>query len=131
AGQRIVAADGEVTWPTFTIEGPRRLEYAMPDGAAFTRRPVELPGKEGEPELAGEVLVPSTGTAPFPGVLFLSRMAGEDRFGFAGPPPADLGSHEIHDALADAGFCVLRFDERGTGESERGDASYAGQLEDA
>jgi pimeloyl-ACP methyl ester carboxylesterase len=131
AGQKIVAAEDRPTWPEFRIEGPRRLSYAPPEGAAFVRNPVELPGRAGEPALAGEVLVPTGGKAPYPAVLFLSRMAGEDRFGFAGPPPVDLGSHEIHDALASAGFCVLRFDERGTGESERGDVSYAGQLEDA
>jgi pimeloyl-ACP methyl ester carboxylesterase len=131
AGQKIVAAEERPEWPTFEIAGPRRLAYAMPADAAFTRRDVELPGKAGEPELAGEVLVPTRGKAPFPGVLFLSRMAGEDRYGFAGPPPVDLGSHEIHDALGNAGFCVLRFDERGTGKSARGEVSYAAQVEDA
>jgi pimeloyl-ACP methyl ester carboxylesterase len=101
-----------------------------PPGATFTRREVELPGQPGEPTLAGEVLIPA-GKPPFPAVLFLSSTGQQDRHGFAGPPPVDLGSHEITDALAQAGMVVLRFDERGFGSSADGPISYLGQLEDA
>ncbi|MCY1065790.1 alpha/beta fold hydrolase [Nannocystis sp. RBIL2] len=118
------------TWPEWAIAGPPVLEYSPPPGAKFTRREVELPGRPGEPALAGEVLLPP-GNGPFPGALLLPGTGQQDRFGFAGPPPVDLGSHSITDALAEAGFAVLRFDERGFGSSAEGPVSYLGQLEDA
>jgi pimeloyl-ACP methyl ester carboxylesterase len=119
-------------WPTWTVEGPRKLVYEPAPDAAFTRHEVELPGRPSEPRLAGEVLVPRGGKPPFPGVLFLSGTGRQDRYGFAGPPPVDLGSHEITDALANAGFVVLRYDERGFGGSEAGDElSFMAQIEDA
>lgn len=117
-------------WPTWTIEPPPTLTYAMPSGATFTRREVELPGQPGEPTLVGELLLPA-GKGPFPAALFLSSTGQQDRYGFAGPPPVDLGSHELTDALAQAGIAVLRFDERGFGGSADGPISYTGQLEDA
>jgi len=117
-------------WPTWTVEAPPTLSYALPAGATFTRRELELPGQPGEPRLVGELLIPA-GKGPFPAVLFLSSTGQQDRYGFAGPPPVDLGSHEITDALAQAGFAVLRYDERGFGGSAEGSVSYSGQLEDA
>lgn len=125
-----IASVEDPKWPTWTIEGPRRLTYAPPPDATFSIRPVEIPGSDEEPELAGEVLVPE-GKGPFAAVLWLPGSVSEDRHGFAGPPPVDLGSHEITDALAQAGFVVLRFDERGRGESEPGPLSFRGQVRDA
>lgn len=117
-------------WPTWTIDAPPTLSYAPSPGATFTRRELELPGQPGEPQLAGELLIPA-GKPPFPAVLFVSSTGQQDRHGFAGPPPVDLGSHEITDALAQAGMAVLRFDDRGFGTSGDGPISYTGQLEDA
>lgn len=118
-------------WPGWQIVGPRRLAYTPPANAAFTLREVELPGRAGEPNLAGEVTIPTEGTGPWPGVVWIAGTGREDRHGFAGPPPVDLGGHEITDALANAGFVVLRFDERGRGRSEPGSVSFEGQVEDA
>lgn len=133
---RVPSADLQIEpvdapWPSWEIEGPARLTYTKPEGAAFDLREVELPGRDGEPALAGEVLVPTTGTGPFPAALWISSTGREDRYGFAGPPPVDLGSHEITDALANAGFVVLRFDERGRGKSEAAESTFLGQVEDA
>ncbi len=116
-------------WPTWTIDPPKTLTYNPPAGATFTRRELELPGQAGEPQLAGEVLIPR-GTGPFAAVLFVSSTGQQDRYGFAGPPPVDLGSHQITDALAEAGFVVLRYDDRGHGASADGPISYTEQLED-
>lgn len=121
----------DAKWPAWTIEGPKQLRYAPPPDATFSLREVELPGASGEPMLWGEVAIPNAGTGPFPGVVFVSSTGREDRHGFAGPPPVDLGSHEITDALASAGFVVMRFDERGRGKSAPGEASFDGQVEDA
>jgi pimeloyl-ACP methyl ester carboxylesterase len=133
---RVSSADLQIepideTWPTWEVEGPTRLTYEKPPDAAFDVRAVELPGRTGEPALHGEVLVPKHGERPFPAVLWISSTGREDRYGFAGPPAVDLGSHEITDALANAGFVVLRFDERGHGKSEAAEATFLGQVEDA
>lgn len=117
-------------WPTWEIEAPPTLAYAPPASATFQRRELELPGQQGEPKLVGELLIPA-GKGPFPAVLFISSTGQQDRYGFAGPPPVDLGSHMLTDALAQAGIAVLRYDERGFGGSADGPVSYSGQLEDA
>ena len=117
-------------WPSWEIRGPTRLTYAKPPGATFTRREVEVPGSKDSPTLAGEVLVPE-GEGPHPAVLWVGSTGREDRYGFAGPPPVDLGAHEITDALAQAGFVVMRFDERGRGKSEPGALTFVGQVDDA
>lgn len=121
----------DAAWPTWALEEPLTLSYEAPSGAAFTTREVELPGRAGEPALFGEVLVPRDASTPAPAVLWISGTGREDRHGFAGPPPVDLGSHEITDALASAGLVVLRFDERGRGRSEPGPVTFSAQLEDA
>ena len=127
---QVIVPARPIAWPTWTIDPPATLSYSPPAGATFTRRELELPGQPGEPKLVGELLIPA-GKGPFPAVLFLSSTGQQDRHGFAGPPPVDLGSHEIGDALAQAGIAVLRYDERGFGGSADGPVSYIGQLEDA
>ncbi len=125
------ADDPPAAWPDWTIARPRELVYRQPHGASFTRHDVELPGRAGEPKLFGEVLLPTSGSPPHAAVLFLSGTGQQDRFGFAGPPAVDLGSHEITDAFAQAGFVVIRYDERGFGHSEPGELGFEDQLEDA
>ena len=117
-------------WPTWEVAAPTRLTYTMREGATFERREVEITGSADTPTLAGEVLVPN-GEGPHPAVLWVGTTGREDRFGFAGPPPVDLGAHEITDALAHAGFVVMRFDERGRGGSEPGPMTFVGQVDDA
>jgi len=123
-----VRAIADAKWPSFTIAGPQRPTYVLPDGLEL--RELELPGAEGQPQLAGELVLPRQRAATIPAVLFLSATGQEDRHGFAGPPPVDLGSHEITDALAGAGFAVLRYDERGRGKSEPGELGFLDQVED-
>ncbi len=121
-------------WPEWDVEGPTELRYHIPAAASFTIRPVELPGQPDDPELRGELLIPDPakhGAGPFPGVVFLGGSVEADRFGFAGPTAVDLGYHEITDALANAGFVVLRYDEPGTGESPPTKPSWARQRNDA
>lgn len=130
ANELSIVASLEPAWPVFEIQGPRRLTWSLPANARFSVRELELPGKPEEPTLAGELLVPQT-SGMVPGVLFLSATGQEDRHGFAGPPPVDLGSHELTDALADAGFAVLRYDERGRGASAPGDIGFLAQVADA
>ncbi len=122
----------EEAWPEWDLRPPRTLSYAPAEGVTFSRREVELPGRPGEPKLQGEVLLPAAAKrGPRPAALFLSGTGRQDRYGYAGPPPVDLGAHAITDALAEAGFVVLRFDERGQGKSGEGPRSWDLQLEDA
>lgn len=121
-------------WPEWEVTGPKSLTYEKPADATFAIREVELPGAADDPVLRGEVLVPDAavhGPGPYPGVVFLGGSVSADRYGFAGPPAVDLGYHEITDALANAGFVVIRYDERGVGQSEDGPPSWVGQRSDA
>lgn len=93
----------------------------------------------GGPTLAGDlVFTAGDPDTPRPGVLFISGTGAQTRLGMiAGPDGTavvDLGSHEIHDALALSGSVVLRYDDRGVGESEHGrDATFGfdAQIDDA
>ncbi|MFO7562936.1 MAG: alpha/beta hydrolase, partial [Enhygromyxa sp.] len=85
----------------------------------------------GAPKLAGElVLAPSEAQeGRRPAVLFLAGAGPQDRHGIVPDGAVDLGSHEFHDALARAGFVVLRFDDRGVGASEIGEQPTPGFLD--
>lgn len=129
--ETVEVVPSKAAFPEWTVLPPPRLSYQPPANANFEIAEVELPGRPGQPKLFGEVLVPRGSKKPQAAVLWLSSNGLQDRHGFAGPPPVDLGSHEITDALANAGFVVLRFDERGQGKSEDGERTYNAQLEDA
>nr|WP_255216033.1 alpha/beta fold hydrolase [Pseudenhygromyxa sp. WMMC2535] len=91
--------------------------------------PVEVPAAGEQPALAGELVLPAGASVAvaagererLPGVLFLSGAGPQDRYGIVPHSPVDLGSHELQDALARAGFAVLRLDDRGVGRSEVGE----------
>lgn len=130
----VVTSMAHAQWPDWEITGPTALTYKPPAGASFSIRELELPGQADDAVLRGEVLVPDPavhGSGPYPGVVFLGGSVSADRHGFAGPPAVDLGYHEITDALANAGFVVLRYDERGVGQSEDAPPSWVGQRTDA
>ena len=120
-------------WPTWEVDALQLLRYTPPDDANFDIRRVELPGREKQPQLIGDILVPRelAEGEQRPAVLFLGGGSPADRYGFAGPPAVDLGFHEITDALAQSGFVVMRYDERGLGESQAAEISWRGQGEDA
>ena len=119
------------SWPSWSIPETQQLTYAPPPEARFSIREVELGGQPDDPRLVGEVLIPKGGKSPFPAALVLSAAGQNDRYGHAGPPPVDLGYHAVTDALANAGFVVLRYDERGFGGSAKGELSFAAQVQDA
>lgn len=103
-----------------------RPTYAPPEGLEIV--PVRIEGKSqvGDPATLGGELVRKVGSeGPQPGVVFFSGSGPQERHGFVPGSSIDVGSHEIHDALAAAGFTVLRYDDRGIGESELGaEATY-------
>jgi pimeloyl-ACP methyl ester carboxylesterase len=119
-------------------EGRTRLEPRLPTQPVPSYVPtqdlaivaVTVPGNEEAPTLAGELVMPAQPSGkPRPGVLFLSGSGPQERHGFVPGSSIDVGSHEIHDALARAGFVVLRLDDRGVGESELGPNATPGYLE--
>jgi len=122
---------------------PTPKPYHPPVDAGFRDLPVSI--------VRGDCGVPSksfniTGTLNVPddlapqarraGVLFISGSGSQDRNGFSGP--LDLGSWELLDAVANAGFVVLRTDDRGVGGTPVGpegvqaiDIGYSALISDA
>lgn len=87
----------------------------------FLREEVRI--ERGGWQLAGSITQPkradagaaSAPPARLPAVFFVSGSGLQDRDGMAGG--IDLGTHELLDHLTDAGFLVLRVDDRGAGAS--------------
>lgn len=100
--------------------------YVAPEDLRL--EPIEIPATStGAPKLAGELVIgASASEGPRPAVLFLGGAGPQDRYGFVPRSGVDIGSHELHDALARAGFVVLRLDDRGVGASEIGDEPAVG-----
>jgi pimeloyl-ACP methyl ester carboxylesterase len=112
------------------VRGPDALRYEPAYGPDVEVRAVELPGGARDATtIVGELLIPP-GSRPRPAAVVLAGASAQDRYGFAGPPPVDLGTHAITDALVRAGFVVLRYDEPGTGGSAPREPSFALQVED-
>ncbi|MCU0723515.1 MAG: alpha/beta fold hydrolase, partial [Planctomycetes bacterium] len=108
--------------------------YALPAGAHFTIQDVTIPRvvamkKETAVafDIAGSLRVPKDGdpAQKRPAVLWISGSGSQTRHGWAPQGPGrvlDVGSWEIHDALAEAGFIVLSTDDRGIGGTPLGEA---------
>ncbi|MCA8912363.1 MAG: alpha/beta fold hydrolase [Planctomycetes bacterium] len=106
---------------------PELPSWSLPENAKFTAEDVSITRKvktdDGEKEfkIAGTLRVP-TGKKPlygFPALLFISGSGAETRHGFQGK--LDIGSWEVHDAIANAGFVVLSVDDRGIGDTPLGE----------
>lgn len=119
-----------------SIDAPAQIDESLPEvprpayrlGADLELRPVPIPAAKEAPALGADLVLANDGaTAPRPGVLFISGAGAHDRLGFVGGE-LDVGSHEIHDGLARAGFAVLRYDDRGVGASEIGGDPTPGFL---
>lgn len=114
-----------------------RPRYLPP--ASIELLPIEIPGKGEQPSLAGELVLAAGSTAATPvvrrpAVLFIGGAGPQDRHGIVPDSGVDIGSHELHDALAAAGFVVLRVDDRGVGGSSIGDdptPGFLGLVDDA
>ncbi|MCG3182340.1 MAG: Esterase EstD [Planctomycetes bacterium] len=96
--------------------------WQPPEGAKFTAEDVSIERKEGEGafQIAGTLRVP-TGDKPgagWPAVLFVSGSGSQTRHGFQGK--LDIGTWEVLDAVANAGFVVLATDDRGIGATPMG-----------
>lgn len=105
---------------------PETPKWSVPGDAKFTAEDVSITRKvksedgEAEFKIAGTLRIP-TGEKPesgFPAVLFISGSGSQTRHGFQGN--LDIGSWELLDAIANAGFIVLSTDDRGIGETPLG-----------
>jgi pimeloyl-ACP methyl ester carboxylesterase len=125
-GRTIYSPASDETALAFTEPLPAipRLVYVLPEGLEVV--PMRIEGKAGDPVLAGELVRAVGSTGKRPAIVFLSGSGPQDRHGFVPGTAIDVGSHELHDALARAGFAVLRFDDRGVGESTTGDDATPG-----
>lgn len=95
------------------LEGPKRPQ--TPKGPfTYTSEEVAFDSPEAGITLMGTLTIPKTG-GPFPGVVLISGSGPQDRDEtIAGHRPFQV----IADVLSRQGIAVLRYDERGIGESE-------------
>lgn len=102
--------------------------YKLPENARFTEEEVKVhingdakgDSNENDWDIAGTLNIPK-GDKPatgWPAVLFISGSGSQERHGIQGP--IDLGTWQILDAIANAGFVVLRTDDRGVGKTPIG-----------
>lgn len=106
-------------------------KYSVPDDAKFTVEDVKVfrvtgMGKEEAKgfDIGTAVRVP-TGEKPaagWPAVLFISGSGSQSKHGLQGP--LDLGSWELLDAIANAGFVVMSSDDRGIGDTPVGQEGF-------
>jgi pimeloyl-ACP methyl ester carboxylesterase len=114
-----------------------RPHYRPPDNIELI--PIEIAGTGEQPSLAGELVLAAGSNAEtpvtrHPAVLFIAGAGPQDRHGIVPGSSVDIGSHDFHDALAAAGFVVLRVDDRGVGGSTIGDdptPGFLGLVDDA
>lgn len=114
-----------------TQDKPAPPSYSVPEDAAFTVEDTKVFRVTGmtkdEPEgfeIGAAVRVP-TGDKPdagWPAVLFISGSGSQSKHGLQGP--LDLGSWELMDAIANAGFVVMSSDDRGAGDTPVGEEGF-------
>ena len=93
-----------------------RPDYSAPAGAAYTAEDVKVPTTEGH-ALGATLTMPRTRSGRIPAVITISGSGAQDRdeaiAGMRGYRPF----REVAEALAARGVAVLRYDDRGFGES--------------
>jgi alpha-beta hydrolase superfamily lysophospholipase len=101
------------------------VDYAAPAGAPFTAEEVTVEAKGFT--LAGTLLLPKTGKAPFPAVVTITGSGQETRDEYLPLPGLEKYRpfRQIAEALASRGIAVLRVDDRGVGNSKGGETLKA------
>lgn len=92
-------------------------DYSSPAGASFTAEEVTVQGKGFI--LAGTLLVPKSGSGPFPAVITITGSGQQTRDERLAIPGLEKYRPfgQIAEALASRGIAVLRVDDRGVGKS--------------
>jgi pimeloyl-ACP methyl ester carboxylesterase len=89
---------------------------ALPTAPAYDSEEVAFPGGSEEVELAGTLTLP-TRPGPHPAVVLLSGSGAQDRDEGTQPLAVIKPFALLADALTKAGLAVLRYDDRGAGQS--------------
>ena len=104
--------------PTYSV--PEDANFIVEDTKVFRVTGMNKEEPEGF-EIGAAVRVP-TGEKPeagWPAVLFISGSGSQTKHGLQGP--LDLGTWELLDAIANAGFVVMSSDDRGIGDTPLGE----------
>src|SRR5262249_3406185 len=93
-------------------------DYSAPANARFTAEEVTVEAKGFT--LAGTLLLPKTGKAPYPVVVMITGSGQQTRDEFLPLPGLEKYRpfRQIDEALADNGIAALRVDDRGVGKSK-------------
>jgi len=97
----------------FEITDPATPKYQPSDKLVYNS--VKFPA--GDYELAGTLSFPLDTQGPKPCIVFINDTGPQDRHGFVPKIDLYIGTGELLDAISEAGFAVLRYDEPGIGES--------------
>ena len=111
-GLRVVRAAGPVAPPSST---PVKFDYSAPATAPYTAEAVSIPTPRGY-TLAGTLTRPK-GAAKVPVVITISGSGPQERDSRLAPVPGYAIFRQVADTLGRRGIAVLRFDDRGVGES--------------
>jgi dienelactone hydrolase len=97
------------------------VDYTAPAGDSFTSEEVSVEAKGFT--LAGTLLLPKTGKAPFPAVVTITGSGQQTRDEYLPLPGLEKYRpfRQIAEALASRGIAVLRVDDRGVGRSKGGE----------
>ena len=90
--------------------------YDAPSGAPYRAEHVRIPGKGGH-TLAGTLTLPTGASGQLPVVVTISGSGGQDRDEYIPVAPGFRPFRQLADSLGRRGIAVLRFDDRGIGES--------------
>lgn len=132
--ETIVLENNDLAWSRYA-GAPADLNLTpSPPATPFTATPP--PGGKSSPlgftsadgaKLAGTLVVPPSGSGPFPAVLMVGDLSAQDRDAPMSTLPHPLFQH-LAAHLAQAGFASLRYDPRGRGQSQGGQDLTLAQL---
>ena len=100
------------TLAAIKIGGP---DYSAPAGAPYTATAVRVPA--GDHEMAGTLTMPTGAMGRVPAVVTITGSGPQDRDEYIPLVPGYRPFRQLADTLGRHGFAVLRYDDRGTGES--------------
>ena len=92
------------------------VDYSAPAGAPYTAASVRVPATGGH-DLAGTLTLPTARTGRVPAVVTITGSGPQDRDEYIPLVPGYRPFRQLADTLGRHGIAVLRYDDRGTGES--------------
>jgi dienelactone hydrolase len=124
-GLRVVRATGPVAPLS---PAPVKLDYSAPANAPYSAEQVSIPTTRGY-SLAATLTKPK-GVAKVPVVITISGSGPQERDSRLAPVPGYAIFREVADTLGRRGIAVLRYDDRGVGESGGRESAAKGTSAD-